>query len=195
MLMFLGQQDTQRVELNLALIYLLTHIGVGLATLGIRPSPKSLVMLVTPGVLFAVIWVGGGFFWAVAWILGLTAWGLLSGEASGPRPDHYARGFAWFTLGLIGAALLLLLTVFVPNIAAYILAVIPVIKLLLGVYSDNRFQGLCEISLGAALLVLIFVHGGALGAQEVSAAGVAATAGIGLVWVSRNLGRTTDPWW
>ncbi len=169
--------------LALSVLAQIVVCGLMLAPVWRGVSWQLVAGCLAPGFALAGLSAFEGGLGAAFWLVGLPAWVLLCRRWSGYRPLRKVLEVLGF-LGLYAvAALLLSLTVFLPNPVALLLPLVPAARLFLGALPALRnVPALIELVLSVGLVVLAFMPPQDAWTSAWSTAGGIVTGVLMLAW-------------
>jgi hypothetical protein len=163
--------------------------AVMLAPVWRRVSWKLVAGCASPGFALAVFSVVDGGYWPAFWLVGLPAWVLLCRRWSEYRPRQRVLEVLGFVVLYAGAALVFVLSIYLPNPVALLLPLVPAARLYFDALPVSRnMPALVGLVLSVGLLVLVLLQPQGDWGAPWSYAGAAVT---GVLILASYTGRTS----
>lgn len=181
---------------ELAPAYTAVYLLVGLCIFGPAgkyPRLGQATAFIVPGILLVGLWALDTGFWCGRWLLGLPAWGLICLRwRFYTRQQRTAKSLLFVPL-LAGASVIFVVTSFYFNPAAFLMPVVPMVRLAHPDYRPHPLQVSAEVLLSVAVVAVAIFQPAPEGAwsSPYSYAGGAVTAGLLMAWWA-NRDHTTS---
>ena len=181
---------------ELAPAYTAVYLLVGLCIFGPAgkyPSLGQAAAFIVPGILLVGLWALDTGFWCGLWLLGLPAWGVICLRWKNYTRQQRTTMSLWFLPLLAGASVIFVVTSFYFNPAAFLMPLVPLIRLAFPDYRPRRLQVFAEVLLSVAVVAVAVFQPAPEGAwsSPYNYAGGAVTAGLLMAWWA-NHDRTTS---
>jgi hypothetical protein len=174
-------------EAELAPAYTAVYLLVGLCVFGPAgkyPSLGQAAAFIVPGILLVGLWALDTGFWCGLWLLGLPAWGVICLRWKNYTRQQRTTTSLLFLPLLAGASVILVVTSFYFNPAAFLMPLVPLIRLAFPDYRPRRLQVFAEVLLSLAVVAVAVFQPAPEGAwsSPYNYAGGAVTAGLLMAW-------------
>jgi hypothetical protein len=180
---------------ELAPAYTAVYFLVGLCIFGPAgkyPSLGQAAAFIVPGILLVGLWALDTGFWCGLWLLGLPAWGVICLRWKNYTRQQRTTASLLFLPLLAGASAIFVVTSFFFNPAAFLMPLVPLVRLVKPDYRSRWLQALAEVLLSLAVVAVAVFQPAPEGAwsSPYNYAGGAVSAGLLMAWWANRYQRT-----